>query len=255
MTIPRLDHAPLSGQPTLQTIRAAGWSSGFANLWRKEGQHWWGTWRWLWQIVIWILIVDGTIISAQSANNVPASEKMLGIIDIVLVAYALFPPIGAVVMAQGKMLDEWQSGTAGWILSKPVTRSAFLLSKFADLPSMLLVMVLLPGLIAYPEIRFLIGYTPSLVTFGLMLGLGACFIIFLYCFLLLLGTRLKRRAVILGLGLLACFSMFGAIINSSTISTIARGQVLFSLLIMAALLTGGLFCMLLALWLFTHEEF
>jgi ABC-type transport system involved in multi-copper enzyme maturation permease subunit len=41
----------------------------------------------------------------------------------------LFGPIGVAVLAQGAIVGEKQSGTAAWVLSKPVSRSAFILAK------------------------------------------------------------------------------------------------------------------------------
>ena len=59
-------------------------------------------------------------------------------------------PIGAIIMGQEEVLDEKRSGTAAWILSKPVSRVAFILAKVtANAIGILIIMVLLEGALAY----------------------------------------------------------------------------------------------------------
>ncbi len=62
----------------------------------------------------------------------------------------LFPAVGVVIIMQGVVVGEKKSGTAAWVLSKPVTRPAFILSKvIANSLGVLVTMVVLPGIVAY----------------------------------------------------------------------------------------------------------
>ena len=71
-------------------------------------------------------------------------------------------PIGAIIMGQEEVLDEKQSGTAAWILSKPVSRVAFILAKVtANAIGILIIMVLLEGALAYRLISDRHGAAPS----------------------------------------------------------------------------------------------
>lgn len=243
-------------QLTLQPVNEAGWRSGLANLWRRESQHWWQTW--FWQVVIWVFLLDGFTAIAGAASRTPlpaGSPPSPSMIVLVLLFFTVFPAFGTLVMAHGKLFDEQQSGTAAWILSKPVTRTAFVLSKFACLPGMLLTMTLIPGALAYPLIWFFQGKMPSLLTFGLMLSLNASFITFFFCLMLLLGVLLKKRAAILGLGIFTCFVMLQALFQNNAIARVLIDQWPLLLLVTLAVLAGALICFLLTLSCFARVEF
>ncbi|MBA2679609.1 MAG: ABC transporter permease subunit [Ktedonobacteraceae bacterium] len=243
-------------QTTLQPVQAAGWRSGLANLWRKESQHWQQTW--LWQAVIWASLLSGFTAIAGFASHrpaLPASPASPGILMLMFLFFILFTSFGTVIMVHSKLLDEQQSGTMAWILSKPVTRAAFLLSKFAALPGMLLTMTVIPGVIAYPIIWLFTGQMPSPLTFLLILVFNASTITFFYCLTLLLGVLLKKRVGILALGLFLCFVLMQALFNNNANALLLIAHVLWLQLAAAALLTIALLCFLLALWRFTRQEF
>ena len=61
--------------------------------------------------------------------------------------------IGVVIMAQDEIIQEKQSGTAAWILSKPATRQSFILTKLlSNIIGVLIFIVAVPGLVALGEI-------------------------------------------------------------------------------------------------------
>ena len=64
----------------------------------------------------------------------------------------LFGIVGVVILAQDEIIQERQSGTAAWILSKPAARSAFILTKLlSNLFGALIFIVVLPGLVTLGE--------------------------------------------------------------------------------------------------------
>ena len=53
---------------------------------------------------------------------------------------------GVIILAQDEIIQEKQSGTAAWIISKPAARSAFILTKLlSNLIGALVFIVALPG--------------------------------------------------------------------------------------------------------------
>lgn len=239
---------------TLQRAPRASWQSGLANLWRKETRRWWQTW--LWQLLIWVPLLDGfTAIAGASSRSSASSGSSGSMLVLVFLFFMLFSSFGTVIMTHGKLLDEQQSGTMAWILSKPVTRSAFLLSKLASLPGMLLMMTLIPGVIAYQIMWLFQGQMVSLGTFLLMLVFNACSITFFFCVTLLLGVLAKRRAVILGLGLFLCFVIMQVLFNNNTLALVLLEHVLWLQLAAVTVVLLALLCFLLTLARFTHEEF
>jgi hypothetical protein len=67
---------------------------------------------------------------------------------IYLVFGGLFAAAGVAIKAQDALIGEKRSGTAAWVLSKPISRYAFLLAKFAaDVIGVLITMVIVQGAI------------------------------------------------------------------------------------------------------------
>ena len=61
-------------------------------------------------------------------------------------------PFAAIIMGQDAILGERLSGTAAWVLSKPLRRPAFILAKLIAYGlGLLATWVVLPGAIAYFE--------------------------------------------------------------------------------------------------------
>ncbi len=241
---------------TFQPVQISGWRSGLANLWRKESRRWWQSW--FWQLLIWLPLLDGfTAIAGASSHSSASSgsHASSSMLVLVFLFFMLFSSFGTVIMTHGKLLDEQQSGTMAWILSKPVTRSAFLLSKLAALPGMLMMMTLIPGVIAYQIIWLFQGQMASPVTFLLILIFNACSIAFFFCLTLLLGAWLKKRAVILGVGLFFCFVIMQVLFNHNILALMLLANVLWLQLAVVAVLILALLCFLLTLLRFTREEF
>ena len=65
----------------------------------------------------------------------------------------LFPTIAVIIILQDAIIGEKESGTAAWVLSKPVSRTAFVVAKLiAHSVGVLVTMTLLPGLVAYLQL-------------------------------------------------------------------------------------------------------
>src|SRR5215213_2626433 len=129
-TLPNI--LPVANQ-ALQGVRESGWRRGFANLLRNENRMWWGTRKWLVHLLLWVFVLNGLILlvgmtDGQELNNpVPLYDTL---IQVFFGVGALATTIGIVTTAQGAIVREKQLGTAAWILSKPVSRGAFVLAKF-----------------------------------------------------------------------------------------------------------------------------
>ena len=62
----------------------------------------------------------------------------------------MFVAFGVMIVMQRVLVREKNSGTAAWVLSKPVTRTAFVVSRLVvNTIAILLTSVLVPGLIFY----------------------------------------------------------------------------------------------------------
>jgi ABC-2 type transport system permease protein len=189
-------------------VQTQGWMRGFSNLLQKEFSAWWGTRRWLVQGALWSGGLNGLLFVAlfllppmlrAQGEAVEAPMVMGGQIFFALGMMAI--SVGVVILMQGAVLDEKSSGTAAWILSKPVSRSAFLLSKLiANSLSVLTVMVVLPSVLAYVQFMLASG-SVSVPHFLGGLGLLALHTLFYVALTLLLGVLSDNRGVVLGVSL------------------------------------------------------
>ncbi len=193
----------MASNMVMQRQEASGWTAGLSNLFRKETRDWFGTRTWLVQALIWLAIVNGMVglvlFSPKPPDMQAQSVDMTGLMIFFIFAYMAMG-IGTVIQAQDEIIGEKQSGTAAWILSKPVSRTAFLLSKLiANALGMLVVMVLLQGAVAFALISF---YRGSLLSpTGMLAALGILFIdlIFFLCLTLILGTLFDKRGAVIGI--------------------------------------------------------
>ena len=110
--------------------------------------------------------------------------------------------IGTVVLAQDLIIGEKQSGVAEWLLSKPVTRRAYVLAKVvANAPPLLVLLVGLPSALVYGMLSLRIGALYPLVPFLSAVGIMTIHTLFYLTLTLMLGTIFNNRGPILGIAL------------------------------------------------------
>jgi ABC-2 type transport system permease protein len=179
-----------------------GWQRGLNNLLDNEVGLWWHTRRWWVQALIWAGVVGfflGSVILQGSADQTTAFT-LYGVFA------SLFPAVAVVIQMQSALVGEKASGTAAWVLSKPVSRPAFILAKLvANGLSVLAVMVVIPGLVAYPFLSRVLGAPLNPLLF--LAGLGVIWLSMLYflAFTLMLGAFFNARGPVIGLGLALLF--------------------------------------------------
>ena len=207
----------MSANPGLQSAKHWEGLRGFFNLFHKENRAWWGTRRWWINAVLWLVLLCGlTAIMLfapnQEANEATAAEIALAggsvahILSIGLSVYFEFGgpmlAIGTVVLAQDLIIGEKQSGVLEWLLSKPVTRRAYILAKvFANAPSLLVLLVVLPSILVYGLLSLRIGTAFPFLPFLFAVGAIILHTIFYFTLTLMLGTIFNTRTPILGVPL------------------------------------------------------
>lgn len=202
----------MSGNSAFVIRQGRGWQRGLDNFLRAELAAWFGTRTWLTHLLIWVGMIDGillvTLLSLRSeagaASSLEATETGVMLYSIFT---GLFAAVGVVIIMQDAIVGEKLSGTAAWVLSKPMSRAAFVLTKlFGNMAGILVMMVLIPGLVAYVLISQLGAgeWLPLLPFLGAM-GSLAVALIFFQTFTLMLGTLFSGRGAVIGLGLAFLF--------------------------------------------------
>jgi len=196
----------------LQRVGLSGWRTGLANLLRKENRAWWGSRRWLVQSILWTVVIGGivaiTVLSASSAAEITGDPQLQSLELLTLAVTTLLGVaplalgIAAIVLVQDAIIGERQTGVAEWLLSKPVSRSAYVLAKlFAHGLGTLVVLVGLQGALGYGLLWLLTGELPPLS--GYLVGVAglAVHTLFYLALALMLGVLTAKRGVLLGVSL------------------------------------------------------
>ena len=204
----------MASASVLQPVKESGWRRGFANLLRKENGEWWHTRRWWTQSLIWLLIVNGILALALWALPIASPEEEFSMRDSLGVFFQVmsqFTVFAVIVITQGALIGEKQSGTAAWIMSAPVSRSAFILAKLvANAIGFLFTIILVQGLVAYVQLSLFDGGPLPLVPYLTLLALVSLILLFYLALTLMLGAFFDTRGPVLGIAIaVAIASMIG----------------------------------------------
>lgn len=190
----------------LEPVAETAWWQGLHNLIHKEGSLWWGTRLWWLQLLIWLGVLNGMMLLPLYLMRDLFAAETNGVYSTALEMFfmmaGLAPVVGIIILTQGTIIQEKQLGTAAWILSKPVSRSAFILAKFiANGLGILLTGLLLPGLVAYLLLSLELGAPLALLPFAGAVGMLALQLMFYLSLTLMLGTFFHARGAVLAIAL------------------------------------------------------
>jgi ABC-2 type transport system permease protein len=272
----------MSAQATsqLQPVREIGWRRGLGNLLRGEYSAWFKSSRWWKQILVWLAIVNGmmgimiiaTAEAAKDGNDGPPLLFMYGIFGGMFVAF------GVMIIMQRVLVREKQSGTAAWVLSKPVTRTAFVVSRLlVNAIAILLTSVIVPGVILYVTLG-LFSDLGWIAPFGYAAGLSMFLLHTTYwiALVLVMGTLLNSSAGVMAVPMVLYFvfwygpSLIPALTYVSPIMltfspapdqmsalsvSFMAGEPVFSWLPLISTVVSCAIFIAVAIWRFNRQEF
>lgn len=200
----------MTANVTLQELKGDSWQRGLAPLLRREHRKWWATRRWIVQTVLWVLVRVGALafalyvlpaMASTDGMDISTAEALdmgrqmffgLGMLGLAL---------GAIVLLQDAIIEEKVSGTAEWVLSKPVSRTAYVIAKLLpNLLGMAVTMLLIPGLLGYALLR---SFGAEFTVSGFLgsEGIVALNLVFYVALTLMLGVLFQSRGPLLGIAL------------------------------------------------------
>lgn len=190
-----------------ERVAGAGWLSGFWNMLRKENSRWLKTRKWLVQSVVWLLLLNGlvTLVLALDSDvtiGSPGGPPMESpsTVELFFILMGAMTPFGVLILTQSDIVGEKQSGTAEWVLSSPLSREAFVISKLVANSAWILALLILLQGVAFNVILLAFGVQPVPVVNLLGgLALNGLHVIFWIAFSLMLGTIFKGRGPVLGI--------------------------------------------------------
>jgi ABC-2 type transport system permease protein len=184
--------------------------------------------------------------------------------------------IGVVVLAQDTLIGEKQSGTAAWVLSKPVSRSAIILSKVISYSAgILITMVIVQGGIGYLLLYLVTGKTFPILPYAGALGLLFLSLLFWLTLAAMLSALSNLRGMVIGipLFLILAYTLFvefapwtanympWSLTSSVSASrpaiglSLVLGQPIPTLMPLLATGIGCLVFTMVAIWRFQKDEF
>jgi hypothetical protein len=189
---------------TLVPRHANGWRMGLANMLAKENFAWWHTHRWWIQILVAVLILNGSLaLNLRDPRGAPVDLQAINYLN----TSALFVPIIIVVLAQDAILSERHSGTTAWVLSKSLQRPAFILSKLIAYGlGFLVTWVLIPNIVFYFQLVAAGRAGLSIPGFIGLIGLSFLNLLFYLTLALMLATLFNSRAPGLGISILIAWA-------------------------------------------------
>jgi ABC-2 type transport system permease protein len=265
----------MSANSELHPVQARGWQRGLANSAGSVFSEWWGTRSWLVQSVIWTGVLAG-IQLMMVFNTTPADRDLETFIMLFAVFAGMFVPVAVVIVMQDAIVGEKQTGTAAWVLSKPLSRSAFILSKFyPNLISMVISMLIIPSVFVFVLWGFVFDWAIQPLPFIAGLGLLAVNLMFFQALTLMLGAFFNHRGPVIGIPLAFLFlqqnivGMLPALrfvlpfyITLSSVESenalfysAVTGEPYFSWLPLISTILLSLLFVGIAIWRFNQEEF
>jgi len=150
-----------------QMVDEQGWRRGLSNLLRGELSSWFNSSRWWKHLIVWLVIINMFVIIFVYAASESATTGEEGppLLFMYVLFGGMFVAIGAMIIVQGAIVGEKRSGTAAWVLSKPVTRTAFVVSRLiGNTVGVLVTSVLVPGVLVYVTLGVIseLGWLPPL---------------------------------------------------------------------------------------------
>jgi len=182
----------------LEPVKTKGWQAGFSNVFSRELERVWNVRTFAIQTLAWLVILN--FILALFIQVEAGSGPLTGSITTFMLLSGVLVPLGASIVASGAVVGEKKGGTAAWVLSKPVSRTGFIIAKFLAIASAFLVTaVVIQSAVAYAQLslanRALIPVGPYLsATFTVVLA-----VVFYLSLSLMLGTIFESRVPIMGI--------------------------------------------------------
>ena len=199
----------LAARQALLPAPDRGWLGGFGNMLGKELGDWFGTRRWIVQTIAWLAIINGlmafimfVVPRIDPSGQMGPAERAAEGLGLYFAFSALLGGIGMVVLTQDEIIQEKQTGTAAWILSKPVSRTSFILTKLlSNFVGGLIFIAALPGAVAYAEISLASHQAPPVMPYLMGMGVILLTLVFYLSLVIMLGTLFEQRGPVLGIAL------------------------------------------------------
>lgn len=189
-----------SAVASLVRLDEHGWRRGLSNLMRAGFGSWWGTSTWWIHSLLWTAVINGSLAA------IIWGEGLGGITVFTLYGVmTMFASIAVVIQMQEEIVGEKRSGTAAWVMSKPVSRTTFMLAKLVpNAVGVLATMIVIPSAVLLVQLA-LAGIEVSLPWFALGASIAGLNLLFYLTLTLMLGTLFDSAGPVIAIPLAFAF--------------------------------------------------
>jgi ABC-2 type transport system permease protein len=189
----------------IKRVDHSQWIPGLSNLLIKENRSWWRTRKWWANVLAWTVIINGLlammlwVVPVSNPEDIIPKDEAL---QIFFTIFASFSTIGVIVIAQGSIVGEKQSGTAEWLMSNPVSPAAFILSKLlGNAWGIFITIVLLQSALFYGQISLRSEDPVALGPFVTATAIVCLSLVFYLTLTVMLGSFFRSRGPVVGIAL------------------------------------------------------
>lgn len=188
------------GTAGLERVTERGWRSGLPILMGAAFGSWWRTRTWVFQSLLWTAVINGSL-AAVIWGEAPDDVSVFTLYGVM----SMFAAIAVTIVMQEAVVGEKKSGTAAWVLSKPASRPAFILSKLVpNAVGIIATMLAIPSAVLL--VQFLIaGIDVSVARFTLGASIAALNLLFYLTLTLMLGTLFDSAGPVIAIPLAFAF--------------------------------------------------
>ncbi|MCJ7781486.1 MAG: ABC transporter permease [Acidimicrobiia bacterium] len=184
----------------LRPLDERGWRSGLSSLMGAGFGSWWKTKEWWIHSLMWTAIINGSL-AVAIWGEAPDELDVFTLYGVM----TMFAAIAVAILMQEAIVGEKRSGTAAWIHSKPVSRSAFMLSKLVpNAVGMLATMIAIPSVVLLVQME-LGGIDVSVSRFILGASVAGLNLMFYLTLTLMLGTIFNTAGPVIAIPLAIAF--------------------------------------------------
>jgi ABC-2 type transport system permease protein len=184
----------------LQALDQRGWRAGLSTLMSAGFGAWWRTKDWWTQALLWTFVVNGSVAVAVW-GDAPEGMTVFTLYGVM----TMFAAIAVAILMQEAIVGEKRNGTAAWVLSKPASREAFMLSKLVpNAVGVIATMIVIPSIFLLLQIT-LAGIETSVPLFALGLLIPALNLMFYLTLTLMLGTLFDSAGPVIAIPLAFAF--------------------------------------------------
>lgn len=177
-----------------------GWRAGLSTLMGAGFASWWRTKEWWIQALLWTFVLNGSVAVAVW-GDAPDGVDVFTLYGVM----TMFAAIAVAIIMQEAIVGEKQSGTAAWVLSKPASREAFMLSKLVpNAVGVIATMIVIPSAFLLLQVS-LAGIDVSVPRFALGAMVAALNLMFFLTLTLMLGTLFDSAGPVIAIPLAIAF--------------------------------------------------